>query len=211
MYVTSVQSYCKTKSRVVLENGETLTLYNRELTEYGICEGEELSWNVYQEILCEVLAKRAKHRVLYLLMRQPKTRKQLLDKLKEDGYPDQIAADAVAYAESFHYVDDRNYAEQYLAGPGARKGRKAVIYELSEKGIDRQLIQSVLEETEGRDEASILRKEAFRRLGAPHKLEEKEYRRVFGYLARKGFESGAICRVLEEYRNLSADNDSTDE
>ncbi|MCI5648501.1 MAG: recombination regulator RecX [Fusicatenibacter sp.] len=211
MYVTSIQPYRRERFRVILENGEILTLYHREMEEYGIREGEDLPQSVYQEILQEVLGKRARHRVLYLLMQQPRTRKQLLDKLRSDGYPEQTALDAIAYAEGFHYVDDRNYVEQYLAGPGAKKGRRAVFHELSEKGIDHQLIETMLEEHEERDESSILRKEAFHRLGTPHRLDEKEYRRIFGYLARKGFEGGAICRVLEEFQNLSVENDPEEE
>ncbi|MFR5319654.1 MAG: hypothetical protein ACLTGB_12915 [Blautia caecimuris] len=37
--------------------------------------------------------------------------------------------------ESFHYIDDRAYVEQYLAGSGAKKGKKAVLYALAQKGV----------------------------------------------------------------------------
>ena len=88
--------------------------------------------------------------------------------------------------ESFHYIDDRAYVEQYLAGSGAKKGKKAVLYALAQKGVDRELVESVLEEQEdARD----------------------EYRRAAGFLTRKGFGSSEIRRALEEYQD-SADEES---
>ena len=45
------------------------------------------------------------------------------------------------------------------------------------------------------------------KLGTPHRLDEKEYRRAAGFLTRKGFGSSEIRRALEEYQD-SADEES---
>ena len=45
--------------------------------------------------------------------------------------------EAVSYVESFHYIDDRAYVEQYLAGSGAKKGKRQSLYALAQKGVDR--------------------------------------------------------------------------
>ena len=103
--------------------------------------------------------------------------------------------------ESFHYIDDRAYVEQYLAGSGAKKGKKAVLYALAQKGVDRELVESVLEEQEdARDEYELAKSAAFAKLGTPH-------RRAAGFLTRKGFGSSEIRRALEEYQD-SADEES---
>lgn len=47
---------------------------------------------------------------------------------------------------------------------------------------------------------------AFAKLGTPHRLDEKEYRRAAGFLMRKGFGSSEIRRALEEYQD-SADEE----
>ena len=154
-----------------------------------------------------MLTKRAKHRAMYLLLGQMRTKKELEDKLRKDGYPERAIEEAVSYVESFHYIDDRAYVEQYLAGSGAKKGKKEVLYALAQKGVDRELVESVLEEQEdARDEYELAKSAAFAKLGTPHRLDEKEYRRAAGFLMRKGFGSSEIRRALEEYQD-SADEE----
>lgn len=67
-----------------------------------------------------------------------------------------------------------------------RKRKKAVLYALAQKGVDRELVESVLEEQEdARDEYELAKSAAFAKLGTPHRLDEKEYRRAAGFLTRK--------------------------
>ena len=74
--------------------------------------------------------------------------------------------------------------------------------------LDRELVESVLEEQEdARDEYELAKSAAFAKLGTPHRLDEKEYRRAAGFLMRKGFGSSEIRRALEEYQD-SADEES---
>ena len=74
--------------------------------------------------------------------------------------------------------------------------------------LDRELVESVLEEQEdARDEYELAKSAAFAKLGTPHRLDEKEYRRAAGFLTRKGFGSSEIRRALEEYQD-SADEES---
>ena len=186
MFVTEIRPLNKKKSRILFDDGEDLVLYNGEIRASRIKEQEELPDEVYEKLAGEVLTKRAKHRAMYLLLGQMRTKKELEDKLRKD---------------------DRAYVEQYLAGSGAKKGKKAVLYALAQKGVDRELVESVLEEQEdARDEYELAKSAAFAKLGTPHRLDEKEYRRAAGFLMRKGFGSSEIRRALEEYQD-SADEE----
>ena len=183
MFVTEIRPLNKKKSRILFDDGEDLVLYNGEIRASRIKEQEELPDEVYEKLAGEVLTKRAKHRAMYLLLGQMRTKKELEDKLRKDGYPERAIEEAVSYVESFHYIDDRAYVEQYLAGSGAKKGKKAVLYALAQKGVDRELVESVLEEQEdARDEYELAKSAAFAKLGTPHRLDEKEYRRAAGFL-----------------------------
>ena len=196
MFVTEIRPLNKKKSRILFDDGEDLVLYNGEIRASRIKEQEELPDEVYEKLAGEVL------------LGQMRTKKELEDKLRKDGYPERAIEEAVSYVESFHYIDDRAYVEQYLAGSGAKKGKKAVLYALAQKGVDRELVESVLEEQEdARDEYELAKSAAFAKLGTPHRLDEKEYRRAAGFLTRKGFGSSEIRRALEEYQD-SADEES---
>ena len=138
----------------------------------------------------EVLVRRSRKRALNLLLKSDRTRSQLLQKLLTDGYPPEIAEQAVAYAESFGYIDDSRYARRYLDGPGGRKSRAAARMDLIRKGISSDLIDRILQETEAESEETEREKAvalARKRLGEPHRLDDKEYRRAYAYLARRGF------------------------
>ena len=174
MFVTEIRPLNKKKSRILFDDGEDLVLYNGEIRASRIKEQEELPDEVYEKLAGEVLTKRAKHRAMYLLLGQMRTKKELEDKLRKDGYPERAIEEAVSYVESFHYIDDRAYVEQYLAGSGAKKGKKAVLYALAQKGVDRELVESVLEEQEdARDEYELAKSAAFAKLGTPHRLDER--------------------------------------
>lgn len=82
--------------------------------------------------------------------------------------------------------------------------------ELTRKGIDPELIDRLMEEqmeTEEDSEREKVRTLAWKRLGPAHRLNEKEYRRIYSYLARRGFTSSDILSVLEEYQKNTLEYD----
>lgn len=203
MIVTEIRPVTKKRSRVYVEGQPAFVLYNGELSRYHIREGEEIPPQIWDEITGVVLVKRSRKRALNLLLKSDKTRNQLLQKLQSDGYPPEIAAQAVAYAESYGYIDDSRYVQRYLDGPGAKKSRMAARMELIRKGISPDLIdriQSERDETPEESEQQKAKTLAAKRLGPAHPLDEKEYRRAYGYLARRGFSSSDIRSALEAYQ-----------
>lgn len=56
----------------------------------------------------------ARRRCLHLLEYSPRTIYQLKKRLMDDGFSAEEADDAIRYAESFGYVDDGNYAMEYV-------------------------------------------------------------------------------------------------
>ena len=97
--------------------------------------------------------------------------------------------------------------------------KRAIADEATEKEIPRAAYEGVLtidvdaqvesmeEQEDARDEYELAKSAAFAKLGTPHRLDEKEYRRAAGFLTRKGFGSSEIRRALEEYQD-SADEES---
>ena len=206
MIVTEIRPVNKKRSRVFIDGQLAFVLYNGELSRYHIREGEELPQAIWDEIMNEVLVKRSRKRALNLLLKSEKTRNQLVEKLRTDGYPPEIAEQAVAYAESFGYIDDSRYVCRYLDGPGAKKSRMAARTDLLRKGISSELIDRILQETSENSEETEREKAlalARKRLGPPHPLDEKEDRRAYGYLARRGFSSSDIYSILSAYPKKS--------
>ena len=118
MIVSELKSQKGGRITVVLDNGLKFPLYRREIQQYGLAPGEEIPEEVWEQIKAEILIKRARKRLLYLLQRADQTEKQLRDRLARDGYPEDVADDAIAYVESYHYIDDFRYACTYDGGYG---------------------------------------------------------------------------------------------
>ena len=134
------------KSKVRLQGGEDLCLYNKEIHRLGLQPGEDLSEEVYEDIMTMILIPRAKKRAMHLLEKQDRTKANLTGKLRESGYPGRAVEEAVSYVESYHYIDDGRYARNYIRYHQEGKSRRRIFEDLYKKGIAKDVIEQALEE-----------------------------------------------------------------
>ena len=116
MIVTALEELSASRSKVYIDGELAFVLYKGELRSYHLSVGEEIAQKDYNEIMEEVLPKRAKLRAMNLLTKREYTEKQLRDKLRAGFYPQRIIEEALAYVAGFHYTDDLRYACDYLTG-----------------------------------------------------------------------------------------------
>ncbi|MGI6019086.1 MAG: regulatory protein RecX [Marvinbryantia sp.] len=145
------------------------------------------------------LQKRAKLRCMHLLEKRDYTEKQLRDKLcmGKTEYPPEVIDEAIAYVKSYRYVDDLRYAAQYIEAKKTRRSRRQIEQELLQKGIDRELMRQAFEETEQIPEEELIRYWIEKRHYDPQTADVAETRRMYAFLARKGFQSSAIMNALK--------------
>ncbi len=202
MTVTAVEAISKTRSKVFLDGVFAFVLYKGELHKYGISEGEEVTEADVEELFSQVLPKRAKLRAMNLLKSRQYTEKQLMDKLMLGGYTDELARLAVDYVKSYRYIDDVRYAYDYMTCHMQNHSIKEIEQKLLQKGISKEQIHQAMEQHmengELPDEKDMIRRQLEKKHCLGKKLDEKEKRRIYGYLYRKGFSQEAVSRVLRE-------------
>ena len=145
--------------------------------------------------------REARKKALRLLEHMDRTEKGLTDRLLRAGFSEELADDAFSYVKDYGYINDRRYALNYIMYRIHDKSRQKIFQELSGKGIDRQTIQDAWEEAEELetpDERALLCQMIEKKYEPGAELDEREMRRLYGYLARRGFRSGDIFSVLEE-------------
>lgn len=199
MIVTQITELSKSRSKIYIDQEFAFVLYKGELRLYHVAEGKELSENVYEEIMHTILPKRAKLRAMNLLQKRSYTEKQLADKLKEGWYPQSIIEEAVDYVKSFHYVDDLQYAQDYINCYEGRKSLKKMEQELKQKGIGKEVLVEAFRNWEDnggeQDEISmiqtLLEKKNYR-----DDCDMKEKHRIYAYLLRKGFSSEQVQSAM---------------
>ena len=191
MRVTEITEVSKSRMRISTDEGLTFVLYRGELHRFRIRQGEEIEEEALRAVMEEILPKRAKLRAMNLLKNRDYTVRQLGDKLREGGYPEEIIGEALDYVQGFRYTDDLRYAENFI---------RCHIQDRSRRRIERDTLESAWAgfEAEGgcQDEQAmiqaLLAKKGFDRGTA----QPKERQRMYGYLMRKGFDCEQVRKAL---------------
>lgn len=145
--------------------------------------------------------KKARKKALLLLEHMDRTEKGLSDRLRQAGFSIEAVEDAMEYVRSYGYLNDERYAENYISYRMGSKSRQKILQELAGKGIDRETALQAWEraaEVMEPDERALLRASVEKKYTVGSTLDEKEMRRLYGYLIRRGFSYGDIAYVLEE-------------
>ena len=200
MIVTQLSEISRGRYRVYVENEIAFVLYRGELKRMGIREGEEIPEEKLREIQEEILPKRAKKRAMNLLQKRDYTAAGLREKLRDGDYPETCIEEAIAYVESYGYIDDLRYARDFILYHLERKSRTRIEQDLQRKGIDRKLTQQVFTELEeegtSQDEETMIRVILEKKKYDAKMATIQEKQRMHAFLYRRGFHSEAINRAL---------------
>lgn len=202
MVVTQITELSKSRCKVYIDQEFAFVLYKGELRLYKVAEGKVIARKDYEELTQVVLPQRAKLRAMNLLQKRAYTEKQLRDKLTEGGYPEEILEGAVEYVKSFRYVDDVQYAVDYLSCYEASKSVKMMELQLLSKGISKEDIREAF--SRWREQGGIQDEEGM----IQKLLEKKNYRedcsikeknRIYAFLLRKGFSPDKIQEAMKAF------------
>ncbi len=198
MEVTAVVKKRKYLSDLYIDGELAFTLDSRVLLDEGIKKGVCLDDEELHSLVIKSQQRRAKEKALYLLGFRDHSRKELFDKLRRTE--DEAAAEyAVEKMEELHFIDDERYAsrlaEQLINVK--RLSKRAAAQKLYRKGIDRDLIDEVLENIELDPKDNI--RELVERKYMRYLNDEKGRKKTVSALQRMGYSWGDIKSVLSEY------------
>ena len=200
MIITEITPYDKKRSKVLTDEGLAFLLYNGELRRLGLRVDKELTQETYNDKIIPIFLKRARERLVYILKMSDKSEGELRKKLTAGFYPQIVIDASIEWAKSKHYVDDERYVENYIECYGRRKSNKKIMYDLTLKGIPKELISNTLEEKPIDEDVQII-KELHKKKFIPGETDNDTTRKIMASLARKGYSYEAIRR------NLKADID----
>lgn len=207
MIVVAITELNKQRSRILLETEESFVLYKGEIRMLKIKEGTDLSTDDYEKIMKGILPKRCKMRALNLLKERRYTSYTLKKKLLEGGYPDEVADETLAYVSSYGYVDDLEYAKDYIAEFETSKTKAEIRQKLLTKGISVKLCDEAYkalgeerEQYEEPGEDSIQKElilKTLKKKGYSSDISYEEKQKILAYFYRRGFEIDAVRSVME--------------
>ena len=96
-----------------------------------------------------------------------------------------------------HFVDDSSYTENYIHVNKSRKSPRQIVFELQQKGVDKDTISRMLEEAPINEDDTV-RVLLKKKTGGQIPADWKERQKLAAFLGRKGFSFDVIQRVLRE-------------
>lgn len=195
LQVTEYEVIGKGRLRVCFDNGARLTLYRGEAKRAGLKEQGCVTEEDY-ELLLRELGKRATRRAMHLLEQMDRTEHQLREKLARGDYPETCIEEAISYVKRFRYLDDLRYACSYVRCHQEKLSRQNLAAKLVQRGVKRELIEQAIEEEYEADETNQIRRLLVKRQFVPGTCDEKEFRRTYQYLMRRGFSGSDVLREM---------------
>ena len=146
----------------------------------------------------ERLEQRARNVLLYQLGRSMKTRKQLREIMIRREIPEEIFEPLLDRFEEAGLYSDSEYARAFVASKlAAGKSVRLISRELQQRGVSPAIIEEQISGIEPHMEEKTATELAVRRYRQLSKLDaQTRYRRLSGYLYRRGFSSQVVSSAV---------------
>jgi regulatory protein len=146
---------------------------------------------------------KARETVFRMLRMRPRSEKELRDKLKLKEFSDDTIDATIEYLKKIRLIDDQQFARAWINSRLSRPfGLKRIQFELQNKGVSKNIIQQQFDTVkETYEEKEVVVELAKRRYARYKNIDTtKAKRRVFDYLARRGFSAEAINTAMRELK-----------
>ena len=179
---------------VSFDNGEKLGLYRQTVEDFGLYTGREICEEEYASLQEAAGAMSAKMRAVRIVAASSVTKKDLQQRLVQKGEDPAKAAEAVAWMEEMHLVDDAETARQIVSrcasrGYGLARAKQA----LYEKKVPRRYWEEALVDYPDQTDRIV----SFLRGRLTDSEDPKQIKRAVDALLRRGHSYGQIRSALD--------------
>lgn len=177
---------------LVFFDSETyVELSNDLIYKYQIHKGTIIDEELENKILSEQKIIDVKQSAYIFAAYKPRTKKQVIDKLKLKKFNHLEISIAVDFLNDFKLLNDEKYANTFAKEYIIRKpcSSKKIIQELLQRGIEKDIaVQAASTAIQPKDEFDLAVKAGEKKLRAiKHKPIEKQLQSIKSYLQRNGF------------------------
>jgi regulatory protein len=188
------------RASIVVDGRRKATLSRNRIAELGLAVGQLWDEHLAQAVAEATVYDKALKQATNRLARRAMSRSQLQHKLSDLGYEQAVCERVLARVEELGLLNDAAYAEAVVREALARKpaGARLLKQKLAQKGVERAVADRVVAQAmETVDQTSAAADLARKRLRQMHRLDDAtKKRRLFGLLARRGFDYETIDAAL---------------
>jgi regulatory protein len=173
--------------------------------------GQVLDDDKIAELKAQDARETAYQRALRLLNYRDRSEAEIVQSLKQKQVPEEIIANVIERLQRSHLVDDQRFAKTWVDNRNEfrPRSRRALAYELREKGIDEQAIEQTLEDF---DELEAAYQAASKYTQKIKQLEWQEFRqKLYAFLSRRGFNYDTVKTTVARLRTERDAHSATDD
>ena len=192
MRITKIESQKRKQNRysIYIDGKFALGVNEEILLSFKLKEEMEIDTPLLEEITHAEEKQKIKEQALNLLSYRARSKKELMDRLKQKGAEVQCINEVLANLESLGLINDLEFAKIWVRERGKSYGPFKLRNELLRKGVSKEIIDKLLSEF---SELELAQNIAQRWLNLhKHLSEEVLKRRLFGFLARRGISYDTI-------------------
>lgn len=178
--------------------------------ERGLAEGFDFPEEELREVCAAGERVLAMNRALDLISYRSRSRGEVRERLtQKHGHSGEIVEEVIARLVELEYLDDGEFARSVAHQKADKYGPRRITFDLERAGVSRELVaRAVEEEFSGRDEYA----EARKAVNGRYNIEtcgdrDALARKVYGFLARRGYTSEVCAEVAKEYRTGNPEDD----
>lgn len=204
MKITKIEAQKKDRHRynIFIDGSFAFGLYEDSVLKYGLRSGDELNEKKIIEMREFDEFGYGKKAAYSFLAYKPRSKKDLVKKLKQKKVSDKIIDDIIELLEKQKYLNDEIYARNYLEDKLNSKpiGKRIAKMKLLEKGIDKELIESAINENYSADKEFELAAKLMEKYEKKVKFKDQtdKKNKCYRYLISKGFDYETAGRVLNQ-------------
>lgn len=203
LHVTDVkiQSHNKKRFNVFLDGEYSFSCSDEIIYRFGISKGKEIDMDKIKECIDDDNYIKAKDAALNMLGRTYKSEKEIKDSLFKKNYDDSAVKRTIEFLKKYDFLNDENYADMYIKQRIKRYSKKSIRYSLLKKGIDKEIIDSKINDINDEDESES----AIKLADSKYNILKKEtadkrelFRKLSAYLVRKGYSYEIVNRIVRQ-------------
>ncbi|HYH11000.1 MAG TPA: regulatory protein RecX [Thermomicrobiales bacterium] len=203
----SPQQATAERMNIYLDGRYAFSLSVQALTAHPVSVGDQLGPADIERLRNADEPDRATASALNLLTHRGRSERELRQRLRQKGYTAAAIDETIRRVVDWGYLNDEQFAAAWVEqrSSGKPRSRRALAHELREKGVDRQIVETTIEEADIDEVADA------RRLAADKWRKErgedpaKRRQRTAAFLARRGYGWDVAKQVIDE---LASDEES---
>lgn len=205
MKISKIETQKKNKDRlnIYIDDAFAFGISTDVYLKYNLKKNQEIDNEFIEEILLEEENSKAINSAVKYLSYRQRSIKEMTDYLNRKGYDRLIVEKTLNYLLDKNYLNDSEFAQSFIKDKSYlnKYGINKIRYELLNKGVSKEIIAKTLtfdsdEEFDNAMELAIKKLKSYK-----NQDRDSIYRKLGGFLQRKGYQYDTVKRVLKEVLN----------